>query len=140
MGVRSRKGVLMTTLVPRLWSDVAEWLEQDMVLRGGAIRLEDGISDTEYTVKAELPGLDPEKDVQVNVAHGLLTIHAERTEEKQTKHRTEFRYGVFERSVRLPANAEESKVKAHYGKGILEITVPLKAIPPATKKVAITTE
>jgi HSP20 family protein len=104
----------MTTLVPRLWSDVTEWFEQDLIPRGGMIRLEDGLTDTEYTVRAELPGLDPEKDVQVNVGHGLLTIHAERKEEKQTKQRTEFRYGVFERSVRLPANAEENKVKAHY--------------------------
>lgn len=130
----------MTTLVPRLWSDVTEWIEQDLIPRGGLIRLEDGLSDTQYTVRAELPGMDPEKDVQVQVAHGLLTIHAERKEEKQNGQRTEFRYGVFERSVRLPVNAEESKVKARYGKGILEITVPLKALEPAAKRVAITKE
>ena len=130
----------MTTLVPRLWTDMTGWFEQEVLPRVGMIRLEDQATDTEYTIRAELPGMDPEKDVQVDVAHGLLTIHAERKEEMQNKHRTEFRYGVFERSVRLPANADEAKVKAHYGSGILEIIVPLKAVEPAAKRVAITTE
>jgi HSP20 family protein len=121
----------MSTLVPRLWSDVADWFDLDLTTRGGLIRMEDHISDTEYTVRAELPGLDPEKDVQISVNHGTLTIHAERKEEKQARHRTEFRYGMMQRSVRLPANADEDKVTARYGKGILEVTVPLKAAPAA---------
>jgi HSP20 family protein len=130
----------MTTLVPRLWSDVAEWLEQDVIPHGGLIRLEDRLTDKEYTVRAELPGLDPDKDMQVSVAHNLLTIHAERKDEKQSRNRTEFRYGAFERSVRLPANAEEGKVEAHYGKGVLEITIPLMAVEPAVKRITITTQ
>ncbi len=130
----------MTTLVPRLWTDMTEWFEQDVLPRAGVIRLEDRVTDTEYTVRAELPGLDPEKDVQVTVAHGLLTVHAERKEESQTKHRTEFRYGVFERAVRLPANADETGVKAAYRDGILEITVPLKPVEGAAKRIDITKE
>jgi HSP20 family molecular chaperone IbpA len=126
----------MSALVPRLWSDVAEWFDMDLATRGGLIRMEDHVSDTEYTVRAELPGLDPEKDVQITVTHGVLTIHAERKEEKQARHRTEFRYGMMQRSVRLPANADEDKVTASYGKGILEVTVPLKAAP-APKQIEI---
>ncbi len=126
----------MSALVPRLWSDVAEWFDVDLATRGGLIRMEDHVSDTEYTVRAELPGLDPEKDVQITVTHGVLTIHAERKEEKQARHRTEFRYGMMQRSVRLPANADEDKVTASYGKGILEVTVPLKAAP-APKQIEI---
>jgi HSP20 family molecular chaperone IbpA len=129
----------MTALVPRIWSDLADWFEQDAVVRGGMIRLEDHITDTDYTIRAELPGLDPEKDVQINVSRGVLTIHAERKVEEKTKHRTEFRYGMFQRSVRLPENADEEGVKAHYSKGILEITVPLKPQPEA-KQIAITKE
>jgi HSP20 family protein len=121
----------MSALVPRLWSDVAEWFDLDLATRGGLIRMEDHVTDTEYTVRAELPGLDPEKDVQITVTHGVLTIHAERKEEKQARHRTEFRYGMMQRSVRLPANADEEKVTARYSKGILEVTVPLKAAPAA---------
>jgi HSP20 family protein len=128
----------MTTLVPRLWGDVAEWLDLDGASRG-LIRVEDQVTDTEYQVRAELPGLDPEKDVQITISHGLLTIHAERKEERQTRHRTEFRYGMMQRTVRLPANAEEDTAKARYSKGILEITVPLKAAPPV-KEIKIVKE
>ena len=116
----------MTTLVPGLWGDVAEWLT-DISPRNGLIRLEDQVTDTEYTVRAELPGLDPEKDVQISVAHGMLTLRAERKEEKQSRHRTEFRYGVLQRTVPLPESANFDKIRARYHDGILEIAVPLKA-------------
>ena len=101
--------------------------------------MEDRITDTEYTIRAELPGLDPEKDVQITVAHGLLTVHAERKEETHARQRTEFRYGMMQRSVRLPANADEDAVRARYANGILEVTVPLKAAPTA-KQIEITKE
>lgn len=128
----------MATLVPRLWTDMAEWLE-DISPRSGLIRLEDQLSDTEYTVRAELPGLDPEKDVQIGVEHGFLTIRAERKEEKQSRHRTEFRYGMLQRSVPLPESADVDKVRARYRDGILEIVVPLKA-KAEPKQIAITKE
>jgi HSP20 family molecular chaperone IbpA len=116
----------MTTLVPRLWNDMAEWLE-DVSPRNGFIRVEDHLTDTEYTVRAELPGLDPDKDVHLSVAHGLLTIRAERKDEKQSRYRTEFRYGLLQRTVALPESASVDKIQARYRDGILEITVPLKA-------------
>jgi HSP20 family molecular chaperone IbpA len=128
----------MTTLVPRLWPDMAEWLE-DISPRTGLIRLEDQLSDTEYTVRAELPGLDPEKDVHLSVDHGFLTIRAEREEEKQTRRRTEFRYGVLQRTLQLPESASVEKIHASYRKGILEVVVPLTAKAPP-KKIAITKE
>lgn len=127
----------MTTLVPRLWGDLAEWFDQGFA-RGGLIRLEDHLTDTEYTIRAELPGLDPEKDVQLTVSNGMLTIHAERKEEKHDRNRSEFRYGAFQRTVPLPANAVEDEVKANYAKGILEIVVPLAATEKAAKQIAIT--
>jgi HSP20 family protein len=127
----------MSSLVPRLWGELSDWFDVDLTHRGGLIRVEDRITDTEYTVRAELPGMDPEKDVQINVANGVLTIHAERKEESHTGNRSEFRYGMMQRSVRLPANADEDNVKAKYGKGILEITVPLKSIP-AGRRIEIT--
>jgi HSP20 family protein len=129
----------MTTLVPRLWSDLTEWFDQD-VTRGGLIRLEDHLTDTEYTIRAELPGLDPEQDVQISVSNSMLTIHAERREEKHARNRTEFRYGAFQRTVRLPANAVEEEVKARYANGILEIVVPLAATENAARRIAITKE
>jgi HSP20 family protein len=128
----------MSTLVPRLWTELSDWFDQDNVMRGtGMIRLEDHMTDTEYTVRAELPGVDPEKDVEIGVNNGVLTIHAERKEELQRQHRSEFRYGSFSRSIRLPGNADEDAVRAHYDNGILEITVPLRPVPGA-KRIPIT--
>jgi HSP20 family protein len=133
----ARKELAMTSLVPRLWSELNDWFDQESLLRGSnAIRLEDRVTDTEYTVRAELPGIDPEKDVQVTVSDDILTIHAERREQAQTQYRSEFRYGSFHRSVRLPSNADEEGVRARYDQGILEITVPLRA-QPEPRRIAV---
>jgi len=98
------------------------------------------VANQEYILRAELPGLDPEKDVQISTLHGVLTVKAERREEETARHRTEFRYGSVQRSVRLPGNADESAIKATYRKGILEITVPLTEPQPAGKQIAISVE
>ena len=115
----------MSALLPRLFGDMSDWLEVDFPRPLPAIRVEDRITDKEYVVRAELPGLDPEKDVQVSALNGVLTVNAERREETSGAGRTEFRYGMLHRSVRLPANADETAITATYDKGILEIVVPL---------------
>ena len=72
------------------------------------IRIEERLTDGAYVLRAELPGVDPAKDVEITVTEGVLTLRAERSEETTQKHRTEFRYGTFTRSVRLPAGAARS--------------------------------
>lgn len=98
-------------------------------------RVEDYTEDGRYVVRAELPGLDPEKDIEVTVRAGILTIEAERREEKKEAHRSEFRYGSLTRSVTLPAGADTGKITASYDKGILEVSVPIsqKAKPEARR-------
>ncbi|GAA0415362.1 Hsp20/alpha crystallin family protein [Streptomyces luteireticuli] len=54
----------------------------------------------QYVLRAELPGLDPEKDIEISVEGDVLAIRAEHTESKEDKRHSEFRYGAFERSVR----------------------------------------
>jgi HSP20 family molecular chaperone IbpA len=129
----------MTALLPRLFGDMTDWFEVDFPRPLPAIRFEDKISDKEYVLRAELPGLDPDKDVQITTLHGVLTVKAERREEAKGLNRTEFRYGALQRSIRLPANADEKATKATYGKGILEITVPLTAPQPAGRQIEVTT-
>lgn len=128
----------MTALLPRLFGDMTDWFEVDFPRPLPAIRFEDKISDKEYVLRAELPGLDPDKDVQITTLHGVLTVKAERREEAKGLNRTEFRYGALQRSIRLPANADEKAIKATYGKGILEITVPLTAAQPAGHQIEVT--
>lgn len=94
-------------------------------ITGHPMRVEDYLQDGNYVVRAELPGIDPEKDVELTVANGILTIKAERHEEVTNKHHSEFHYGSFSRSVTLPASADEEHIGAVYGHGILEVTVKL---------------
>ena len=115
----------MTALLPRLFSDMTEWFDTDFPIRGGLIRIEDSLAGGEYVLRAELPGLDPEKDVNITVLDGVLRIHAERREEAQTRSRSEFRYGMLQRALRLPAGAEEDKITATYEKGMLTVHVPV---------------
>ena len=80
-------------------------------------------------VRAELPGIDPEKDVQVEVVNGELLISAQRTETHKATghhmHRSEFHYGSFTRSIPLPAGVDESKIEATYRDGVLEVRLPV---------------
>jgi HSP20 family protein len=123
----------MSTLVRRDYrgplADMFDWLESPWAFRrpvsGTPMRVEDFVRDGNYVVRAEIPGIDPEKDLEVTVADGVLTINAERREESSDKHHSEFRYGTFSRSVTLPAGADDEHIEALYGHGILEVAVKL---------------
>ncbi|WP_371667252.1 Hsp20/alpha crystallin family protein [Streptomyces sp. NBC_00289] len=56
--------------------------------------------------RAEIPGLDPDKDVEITAEDHVLTLRAELGRETTEKRRTEFRPGTFARSVRLRAGAQ----------------------------------
>ena len=89
-------------------------------------------TDKEIEVKADLPGMD-EKDVEVSLANGILTIKGERKAEKEDKdekknfHRVERSYGLYRRSIALPSEIDEDKVKASFAKGVLTVTMPKTA-------------
>jgi HSP20 family molecular chaperone IbpA len=114
-----------------MFPELVEWFEEPfLTLRpylGQPIRIEDFVEGDHYMVRAELAGIDPEKEVEVTVGGGYLTIHAERHDKTEGKHRTEFRYGSFSRSLSLPAQANADDVKASYDHGILTVSVGLKA-------------
>ena len=87
------------------------------------------VSETakEIRVTAELPGME-EKDLEVSFLDGVLTIKGEKNEEheeeKSDVHRSERQYGMFERTIPLPAEVDVDKVKATFKKGVLKITLP----------------
>jgi len=87
------------------------------------IRVEERLAYGTYVLRAELPGIDPTKDVEITVSEGVLTLRAERTVETTEEHRTEFRYGSFARSARLSAEAKGEEATAEYTDGDLTITV-----------------
>ena len=98
------------------------------------IRIEDTVESDRYVVRAELPGIDPDKDVEVTVENGVLSVSAERQERTTEKGRSEFRYGSFRRRVTLP---QEDAVEASYRDGILEIAVPISTSGGTSRSVPV---
>jgi HSP20 family protein len=104
------------------------------------IRVEEYSEEGHYVVKAELAGIDPEKDAEVTVGDGYLTIRAERHASKEGTHHSEFRYGAFSRTLSLPAGANPDDVTAAYADGILTVTIGTRASKAGqAKKITITT-
>jgi HSP20 family protein len=83
----------------------------------------------EYTIKASLPGINPD-DLEITYNNNTLTIHGEIKEEKedtgkdQRYHLRERRFGSFSRSVYLPTPIESGKIQADYEAGILTLSLP----------------
>jgi HSP20 family protein len=90
--------------------------------------------DKAYEVTAELPGMD-EKNIEVKVANGGLTIKGEKQEHKEEKEKnyylSERRYGSFERYFRIPEGVDTDKIEASFKKGVLTVNLPKK--PEAQK-------
>ena len=125
-----------------MFPDLADWLESPWAgpppfLTGQAFRLEEAIQDERFVVRAELPGLDPETDIEVTLEGQTLTIRAERRQQDNELYRSEFRYGSLARTVRLPARVDAADVVARYGKGVLEVSVPLREVKPEGTRIPI---
>ena len=128
---------------PGLFPDLLDWLDAPWApllpfTTAHTFRVEDYDEDNRYTVRAELPGVDPDKDVEITVADGTLTIRAERREEHKEPHHSEFRYGSFTRSVTLPQRADTEHITASYNKGVLEVSVPVPETKPEGRRIEIT--
>jgi HSP20 family protein len=106
------------------------------------IRIEEDVDGDRVRVRAELPGIDPDRDVEINVSDGMLQIRAERrertSEEHEGRRHSEFHYGAFARMVSLPAGASADDVKATYHDGILEVVVPVDAKQAEATRVPVT--
>jgi HSP20 family protein len=141
----------MTTLTRRHPSalDLGDWMSRffdDRLLPSwrdldkDLMRVEEFTEEGSLVIRAEMPGIDPDKDVEISMHDGMLHIRAERRESSETKdkseYRSEFRYGMFERTLPLPAGVSESDVTATYKDGILEVRLP-KATGSTTATVPV---
>jgi HSP20 family protein len=83
-----------------------------------------------YEITAELPGLD-EKNIEVKLANGVLSIKGEKREEKEEKRKDYYRrersFGSFERSFQVPEGIDTDKIAASFKNGILSVTLPKSA-------------
>ncbi len=78
-------------------------------------------------LRVELPGLDVEKDVAVEVGHGRLVVSGERRDERADdrdgRHLREVRYGSFRRTFDLPEHVTADAVTASYDAGVLTVRI-----------------
>jgi len=128
-------------------ADLSKWAPSDMLepvrrfldgdlTMASSIKVEQFQDGSTLVVRAEIPGIDPDKDVDVSVSGGMLHIKAEREERTEHKekdgYRSEFRYGSFQRSIALPAGAKEEDITASYKDGVLEVRAPAPVAAPGT--------
>jgi len=125
-----------------MFPDLAGWLESPWsgpppFTAAAAFRVEEVAQENRYVIRADLPGLDPANDIEVSVDGRTLTIYAQRRQEDSGHGRTEFRYGSVTRLVRLPARVDAADVTARYERGVLEVSVPAREVPPEGSRVPI---
>ena len=131
--------VTTTSVVRRdgasLMSELMSWF--------GTVPMQPEIKVDEYQegerriVRADLPGVDPDKDISVTVYDGLLRLHGVRRAEEHDRYRTEIRYGSFERVLSLPAGTKPEDVTAEYANGVLTVSLPAPA-PVEPKAIPVT--
>ena len=134
-GLMRREGLEMLEPLRRLlegdvetsWPRVEEYRDGDTVV-----------------IRAELPGIDPDRDVELTVADDELHLRAERRERSEHKdkgsYRSEFRYGSFSRTLPLPPGCRDEDISAAYRDGVLEVRVPVAehVERPATRNIPVT--
>jgi len=105
------------------------------------LRIEEYVEDGALVIHAELPGIDPDKDVELTIGDSALYIRAERRQEtkrdEEGYYRSDLRYGSFTRTVALPVGVKEEDITATYKDGILEIRIPFEEKAAATTRIPI---
>ena len=122
--------------------DLLDWFDFPGIpwlRRSYPIKIEEFVDGNRFVVRAEMPGLDPEKNLGITVGHGMLRIHAERHEEIHDQYHSELWYGDFERALALPEGAKEDTVTARYTNGMLEVSLEVTEPKAAVHKVPIET-
>jgi len=116
---------------PRDWLPTAEGV--------GSLAVDVVETDEAVKVRASVPGVKPE-DIDISVTGDVLSIKAEiqeeTEEEKGTYHLRERRYGLFQRSIRLPAPVKADKAEADFENGVLNLALPkVEEVKPKSIKV-----
>lgn len=114
-----------------LGSRIADWF---------APASEASTTEADYQIDLELPGVDPD-DIHVSVDGNSLVVKGEkrssRTEEGRSYYFTERTYGSFQRTFRLPADADTDRVSADTNNGVLMIRVPKKKAEETSRRIKV---
>lgn len=103
--------------------------------------VEVGETDQEIRVTAEVPGMS-EKDIELLVEDGVLTLRGERKSETEDKDRgySERFYGRFERRIALPTGVDQEAAKADFRDGVLTVTLPKSEEAERGRRIPINSE
>ena len=105
--------------------DLFERLDQQMASAERVPNAEILDSESNYTVRLELPGVD-RNSIDIKATNRNLVICAQRpaasSDDNQSPLISEFRSGTWSRSFRFPHSLDRDQIKATYRDGILEIT------------------
>ncbi len=130
--------------VDRLFDDLFRGTMPSLGFGGGTVAwpsVEVSDTDREVRITAELPGMS-EKDVELLMEDGVLTIRGEKKSETEDKDRgySERYYGRFDRRIALPSNSDEKGAKADFREGVLTITLPKSAEAELGRRIPINAE
>jgi HSP20 family protein len=90
-------------------------------------------------VHVELPGVDPSEVTVEVLGRELLLAGVRRPPKAEGRlyQQLEIEHGAFRRVIPLGADVDASQTSAAYRAGVLEVTLPLVASKPRTRKVPI---
>ncbi len=107
----------------------------------GGIKIEEYMDGNDLVIRGEIPGVDPDNDIEISVDSGRLSIRATREHREEHEgdggYRSEFHYGSYARTLTLPDGANPDKIEASYNDGILDLRVPIEAERQTAKKITI---
>ncbi|GAA2804213.1 hypothetical protein GCM10010470_44230 [Saccharopolyspora taberi] len=89
-----------------------------------SMRMETFTDEGAFVVRCELPGVNPDEDIHINVEGNQLKIDAERRHEERAERYSEFYYGSLSRTMLLPASCNTDDINAEYENGVLTIRIP----------------
>ncbi|HSF82717.1 MAG TPA: Hsp20/alpha crystallin family protein [Anaerolineales bacterium] len=122
-----REMMSLRSTMDRLFDNAFFGTQWDWEPVGSQLALDVSETEGEYTVKASIPGIDPD-DLDITFTGKTLTIKGEHKEEETKEdthyHLRERRYGSFSRSVTLPASVEAENIEARYDAGVLTLRLP----------------
>ena len=116
------------------WPDLGEGREAPMLLRP-SVDISEGRKA--YTVRMDVPGVE-KGDVTLHIEDDTLLVRGEKKREKEESeegyHCVERSYGVFERLLSLPTDADAEGIQAKFKSGVLKITIPKRDLPAGKER------
>jgi len=124
----------MTSAVQRtsqtVETDLANWMQ---AITEPDVCIEEYVDGDRRVIRVDIPGVHPNRDLDLTVDEEVLRLHGQRHAEKHDQHHTVIRYGTFERIMSLPLGTRPEDVEAEYVDGVLTVSIPLES-PAASAK------